>query len=117
MTSQPQETWAPEWTFGDRLRKVRRERGITQGQAADALGVKASQVASWETAGNNPRDIVATAKRCHLAWGVSVEWMLGLETQNTPRPDGPEGISVGRAWRDSNSQPSDPKVLPLRVVA
>lgn len=108
MSSQQQELWVPEWTFGDRLRKVRRERGVSQGDAAEKLGVKPTQIASWETSGNKPRDIVAIAKRCQMAWGIPAEWMLGLEMRTAPRPDGPEGSEAERAWRYSKPQPSDP---------
>lgn len=89
MTTQQQEAWIPEWTFGDRLRRVRRERKVTQGQAAAALSVNEPQIASWESSGGNPRDIVAIAKRCHMAWGVSVEWMLGLDVEAGVTPPDP----------------------------
>lgn len=119
MSTQSQEVWVPEWTFGDRLRKVRRDRKISQREAAQALEVKESQIASWETAANTPRDIVAVAKRCQLAWSVPAEWMLGLEMHNTPGPDGPEGERGDdlRARRYSKPQPSDPKVLPFPMAA
>lgn len=94
MTTQQHQThWIPEWTFGDRLRKVRRERGLSQTDAAAALGVKTPQIASWETGANTPRDIVTIAKRCQLAWGVPAEWMLGLDVPTSPTNSPNAGFS------------------------
>ena len=118
MSTHPIDRYFPEWSEADRLRRIRRDTKLTQAAFAERIGLKVERYAAWESGRNNPpaRDFVAAAKRIELAFGVAAEWTLGLDTQNAPRPDGPEGIDA-RAWRDSNSQPSDPKVLPLRAVA
>lgn len=103
MTTHAHETWIPEWTFGDRLRKVRREKRITQEQAAQALGVSGPQVAAWESGGNNPRDIVSIAKRCQLAWDVPAEWMLGLEVEAAPNPEPDPAQPVARKSADTSA--------------
>lgn len=101
MTTQTQEAWIPEWTFGDRLRKVRRERKLSQATTAQMLGVAETQIASWETAGNNPRDLVTVAKKCQMAFGVPVEWMLGLDAPTLPTPTPPDGgADQGAPMRD-----------------
>jgi transcriptional regulator with XRE-family HTH domain len=102
MTSQTQEAWVPQWTFGDRLRKVRREKGLSQAELALALDVKGPQIASWETGANNPRDIVTVAKRLQLALGVPAEWTLGLDAGSSG-PDRPGGtLGDGNTRRYSN---------------
>lgn len=103
MSTQTHETWIPEWTFGDRLRKVRRVRRINQEQAAAALGVTAPQIAAWESGGNNPRDIVTVAKRCHAAWGVPAEWMLGLDVPEAPHPGPGADAPVAEAPADTSA--------------
>ena len=104
----------PEWTFGDRIRKIRRELRLNQVEFADAIGRGDKAVAAWESGTNAPEDIVSVAKRIQVRFGVSAAWVLGIDP---PPPAGP-GSTV-RARRDSNSQPSDPKVWvsPLRSVA
>lgn len=103
MTTHAHETWVPEWTFGDRLRKVRREKKVTQDQAAQALNVSPPQIAAWETGNNMPRDIVAIAKRCQLAWDVPAEWMLGLEVESSPTPEPDPGQSARGGSADTSA--------------
>ena len=75
-----------KWTFGDRLRKIRRVNGLTQDEFAESLGVKKQTLAAWELDSWLPRGLVAFAKRIHLAYGTPVEWILGLD-QPTGGPD------------------------------
>ena len=109
MSTQTHEAWIPQWTFGDRLRKVRRERGLSQERAAKALGVTSPQIAAWESGANNPRDVVSIAKRMELAFNVPTEWVLGLEMRTAPPgPGGPNGAAGGSyAITDSNREPAD----------
>lgn len=72
----------PHWTFGDRLRRVRREAGLTQAQMAARLGCGAKAYASWEIDVFSPRDGVAIARRLEALTGVPAAWILGVE----PRP-------------------------------
>lgn len=119
MTTQSAERYFPEWTVADRLRRIRRDTGLTQEAFAERLQLGAQRYSAWESGRNQPpaQDFIRLAKRIELAFGVAAEWTLDLETQNTPRPDGPRGVSVLRARDDSNVQPSDPKVLPLVTAA
>lgn len=72
----------PEWTFGDRVRKVRLERtDLTQGGFAKEIGVNGPTLSAWESGRNRaPRgqDLIGIAKRISARTGVSVEWLLGL---------------------------------------
>ncbi|HYM86177.1 MAG TPA: helix-turn-helix transcriptional regulator [Pseudoxanthomonas sp.] len=58
---------------GERIRKARRIRGLTQGALADAVGVNRSAVAQWERhGGSNPSmehlASVAVFTRVNLEW-------------------------------------------------
>lgn len=92
MTTSPTEArWIPEFDFGDKVRKIRRAKGLSQGEFAKQLGVTASAASAWESAdGRTPRDVVTIAKRIELAFGVPAAWLLGLETEITG-PPGPGG--------------------------
>lgn len=69
----------PQWTFGDRLRKVRRELGDTQTAFAARLGESSKTYSNWEADRHPPASIVAVAKRIELATGVPASWVLGLD--------------------------------------
>ncbi len=106
MTSQTTDPMAAlQWTFGDRLRKVRRVFNLSQQDLADTLHVSAASVAAWEVGLNTPRGVVDVAKRIEASFGVPASWLLGLNV-TTPGPDGPgggDGASLPRL--DSNQQP------------
>jgi transcriptional regulator with XRE-family HTH domain len=119
MSTKTVERHFPEWTIADRLRRIRRETGLTQEAFAERLQLKGQRYSAWESGRNHPPAtvFVSLAERIEETFGVAVEWTLGLEMRNTPRPDGPGGVTDLRARRDSNPKPSDPKVLPLLVAA
>lgn len=97
MTSQPVSRPDLEWTFGDRIRKIRRAVGVSQIEFAEVIGQGAKSVGAWELGTNAPRDVVAIAKRIRLAYGIPEEWTLGLETRKAPEPDRPGGAEVTRS--------------------
>lgn len=105
MTHHAHETRIPEWTFGDRVRKVRRNAGVTQAEFAARLGVGAKAASAWESFDRTPREVVSIAKRIELAFGVPAAWMLGLEMAEAPRLGGQGGDSYAIA--DSNREPAD----------
>jgi DNA-binding XRE family transcriptional regulator len=49
----------PEWTFGDRVRKVRRMAHLNQQDFGTAIGVTAANVDSWESDRHKPRGRVS----------------------------------------------------------
>ena len=71
----------PEWTFGDRLRKARREAGLSQQEVAERIGVPLGRYSGWETGEFSPRsaDLVDVAKKVSAITDVPTEWLLGLE--------------------------------------
>ena len=95
MSTQPISDLDLDWTFGDRVRKIRRASGDSQETFAQRIGQKKESLAAWETGRNaQPRGVVAIARRIELAYGVPAVWTLGLETQQGPHPEGPDGGHV-----------------------
>jgi transcriptional regulator with XRE-family HTH domain len=84
----------PQWTIGDRLRKIRLDQGQGQRQFALDLGVASGTYSQWETGANMPRDLVAIARRIELLTRVPAAWTLGL-------------MDLECAIRDSNPEPAD----------
>lgn len=62
--------------FAERLKAVREERGITQSQLAEALGVGRATIAGYE-AGNRREPDYATLTKLADFFGISVDWLLG----------------------------------------
>ena len=85
--------WTPEFTFGDHLRKIRRDLGLSQEDFARPLDVAKVTYGAWETGRNQPSDVVSVAKRIELAYGVPAWWTLGLNAENR-RPGGPDGEGI-----------------------
>ncbi len=79
----------PSWTLGDRLRKARESRGLSQSELAEATGISRRSISTYETDETGPRrpQLIAWA----MATGVALEW---LETGEC-------------AIRDSNPEPAD----------
>lgn len=76
----------PEWTLADRLRKIRRLTGMSQGEFARAINVPEPRYAAWETGRNQPHsgDLLAVAKRIELLTRVPAVWTLGLSEDGSP---------------------------------
>lgn len=85
--------YVPQWTTGDRLRRVRRDTGLTQSGFAERLGVGTQRYSAWEGGRNQPplEEFVTVAKRIELAFGVPVSWTLGLDDGS----GGPGGSDQG----------------------
>jgi transcriptional regulator with XRE-family HTH domain len=72
--------WVPAFSFGDRMRLVRRKRGRSQEQMAALLDVKKVTYASWE-AGRTPslEEVQHIARRLYLIDRVPQWWTLGAD--------------------------------------
>lgn len=68
----------PVFSFGDRVRKARRDAHYSQEQFAALLGVGKQALGQWEAGRSRPADVLATAHRVEHLTGVPVEWLLGL---------------------------------------
>lgn len=67
-------------TFGERLKTLRKSKGISQQAVGDLFGIGRISVSNWERGKNPP----TTDKLERLAefFGVSVDWLLGREKAN-----------------------------------
>jgi transcriptional regulator with XRE-family HTH domain len=82
---------APTWGFGDRLRLVRRDLGLSQAEMSIRIGVGAKSYSSWESGQARPADLPAMAETLEAATGVDRAWWLGWADGGS---DG-EGTKVG----------------------
>ncbi len=62
--------------FGDRLRTLRRQRGLTQQQLASLVGVRNSVISFYEVGERVPSPGVVI--RLAAAFGVSTDYLLGV---------------------------------------
>lgn len=76
----------PSWTLADRLRKIRRDRHLTQDQMAREIGVKAVTWAAWEAGRTRPQDVVELAELIEARFGVPAAWTLGVLAPPVPEP-------------------------------
>lgn len=54
MTTAPVDRYFPEWTIADRLRRIRRDTGLTQAAFAERLQVGEQRYSAWESGRNHP---------------------------------------------------------------
>lgn len=99
-----------EWTFSDRIRKLRKATGLGQAEFAERIGVAPGTYSGWEASPTQPRGIVEVAQRIQHEfgeqYGATANWVLGLENGTGRTPDGgPAGSAY--APRDSNPEPAD----------
>lgn len=103
------QTWTPDLdTFGARLALLRHYMGWNIAQAARSCGVSESAWRDWELRNGMPRQLQRITMQIHVATGCSAPWLQGYAVHRTGRSRGK--VHALRARRDSNSQPSDPKV-------
>lgn len=76
LTISIEETDLPETTLGERLRKVRRNKGLSQKEVADQAGITQHTLRNWENDNHNPNQ-PSTLKRVVDVLGTSMEYLLG----------------------------------------
>lgn len=97
MTTDPASEFVPEWTDGDKLRKVRRHLGLTQEEFAERLGVPGPTYMAWETDRNRITSLKAIARRIKQMTGTPLWWWFDTER---PAPHPPEAPPSGRRGDD-----------------
>lgn len=89
-------------TFAERLKFLRKQKGLVQKELAALLGVKRGTVASWE-AGTTP-ELGYVTKMAEI-FGVSIDYLLGRSDDPSPpqtesKKPSPEPISLDEALDD-----------------
>ena len=94
--------------IGTRIRKVRRERGWTQDQLANAVGVSRSAVAQWET--GRAGQVTANLTRIASVLGVGVDYLMHGEDKRAPTKAGTgDELAMLRLYRECS--PEDRQLL------
>lgn len=68
----------PDWSLGDRLRRVRRDAHLSQAAMADRLGVGRGAYSQWESDLGRPRELVTVARKIEEEFEVPAAWVLGV---------------------------------------
>jgi transcriptional regulator with XRE-family HTH domain len=88
---------------GDRIRQVRREKGLTQGDLANAVGVSRSAVAQWET--GRAGQLSANLSRIAGFLEVGVEFLLhGEDKLAAGTPISGDEWALLRLYRECNAE-------------
>jgi DNA-binding XRE family transcriptional regulator len=92
----------PQWSLADRLRKIRRDRGLTQEQMAHAVGVNPPTWSAWEANRTRPHDVIELATTIERVFGVPAAWTLGVLSPPDQSATNPLGIPAQprRRWDD-----------------
>ncbi len=77
-TAQSEDLRIPEFSFGDRLRKIRTDMGVSQKEFALMVGLTSSTLAAYESGNGNPRfkNAQALALQVQDVTGVAAWWLL-----------------------------------------
>lgn len=94
-------------TFGERLRKLRTEKGITQAQLGNIIGVSDRVVGYYESDDRFPKDDVILKKMADY-FNISLDELLNRDTINEP-------IQIAASTKDgldlSNMSEKDRQVI------
>ena len=81
-------------TFGQRLSRIRKEKGFTQNEIADKVGVTSQAVSKWENDLASP-DIDILLQLSEI-FDISVDELLGKETKKTVLNDKPSKKDIDK---------------------
>jgi transcriptional regulator with XRE-family HTH domain len=94
--------------IGTRIRAVRRERGLTQDELADQVGVSRSAVAQWET--GRTGQVTGNLSRIAEALEVTVEYlMIGDDKHAAGEVQQGDELALLRLYREC--EPADRQML------
>lgn len=89
--------------IGERIRLVRRERGLTQDELATAIGVSRSAVAQWET--GRAGQITGNLTRIASVLQVGVEYLMYGEDKRAPGEIGTgDELALLRLYRECSTE-------------
>lgn len=100
------EPWIPKDTFADRLAAIRRQKKLTQLEAARACALDDGSWSNWER-GGNPRNMADVVERIAMALNVDRDWLMwgGPRSRCVPVYAGQEQGELithdGVGWNDS----------------
>ena len=80
--------------FGDQIRALRQEKGITQTQVADNIGVSNSAVGMYEQ--NRRMPDAETMGKIADFFGVNIDFLLGRTVEREPYEDNAEALALLR---------------------
>lgn len=83
-------------TFGEKLKRLRKQQGYTQGQLADALYISRQTISGWEQEKIQPD--LENIKRISRLFDVPVEYLLGKNEQK--EKDSCPEEKVAEIWED-----------------
>jgi transcriptional regulator with XRE-family HTH domain len=96
--------------IGVRIRSTRRERGLTQDELADQVGVSRSAVAQWET--GRAGQVTANLSRIADVLAVNVEYlMFGDDKRAAAEAGQGDELALLRLYRECD--PEDQRMLLL----
>ena len=94
--------------IGERIRLARQERGLTQEQLAEAVGVTRSAVAQWET--GRAGQVTGNLSRIAAVLAVGVEYLMFGDDKVAPqRATRGDELAILRLYRDCT--PADQQLL------
>lgn len=94
--------------IGERIRRLRQERGITQEELAGEVGVSRSAVAQWET--GRAGQLTGNLARIADVLGVGLEQLThGRIKRSNPQAGNADELALLRLYRES--RPDDRQLL------
>ncbi|MGI6746474.1 MAG: helix-turn-helix domain-containing protein [Acutalibacteraceae bacterium] len=90
-------------SFGERLRDLRKARGLTQRDLGEMLGKSDSAVRMWELGRNEPD--MTTLKSLSSILGCSLEYLMYLEPSRDSTLKAPNDVPIFRTDSDFSAEP------------
>ena len=105
-------------SFGERLTELRREKGMTQEEVAEKLGVTKNTIHVWEKGKRLPEDEWATYNEISILFGVSYEYVAGeseereehweedgeMAAEEAERAEREKRRMIGKMYKDLSSE-------------
>jgi transcriptional regulator with XRE-family HTH domain len=100
-------------SFGDRLRKTREAKGLSQSELGQKAGLQASAISHFEAGRRSPsfENLIRLAD----ALSVTLDFLLGRETE--PRNAGPVAEQLFRSFERMSTEDQESLVQFARVLA